>query len=90
MAVILPGLLLGSMSDVHVLLGKKSTVKLTHILSIIKDPLDWSDLHPQGPIVSKLILATDLPSTDLLTHFPSSTDFIHETMKEGGTILVHW
>ena len=92
MVEILPGLLLGGMNDVHYLLRKKSRVKLTHLLSVIKDPLDWSDLHSpsHGPITCKLITATDLPSTDLLVHFPEATGFIREAMDTGGIILVHW
>lgn len=92
MVEIQPGLLLGGMADVQYLLRRKSTVKLTHLLSVVKEALDWSDLHSPspGPISSKLIQAIDLPSTDLLVHFPEATDFIRETMDTGGTILVHW
>lgn len=90
MVEILPNLLLGSMSDVLYLLGKKSSRKVTHLLSILTTPIDWSEIHTsQGSLMAKLVSAPDLPSTDLLSHFPSCMSFISEG-RDHGVVLVHW
>ena len=32
----------------------------------------------------------DMPSSDLLHHFPTSCEFIREAVDQKGTVLVHW
>ena len=91
MTQILPGLLLGGLSDALYLLGKRSPLKVTHLLTLRISPIDWADVHtPHGALVAKLVPVNDLPSTDLLTHFPSCVSFIAEGLEQGGTIVVHW
>lgn len=94
MVEVLANLLLGSMSDVLYLLGKNSsynTTRVTHILSILNRPIDWSQIHTShGALVAKLLVAPDIPSSDLLTQFPSCVSFITDALADNGTILVHW
>ena len=90
MVEIIPGLLLGSMGDVVALLGRRPPHRVTHLLSLLNKPIDWSELKTsQGSLMVKFVMAADLPTTDLLTHFPSCVQFLEENLKEG-TVLVHW
>jgi dual specificity phosphatase 12 len=90
MVEISSGLLLGNIGDVIRLLGTRPPIKVTHLLSIINKPIDWSDIHsPQGSLLAKLINVPDMPSTDLLSHFPSCISFISDGMQQHGTVLVH-
>lgn len=91
MVEILSSLLLGSMNDVLYMFGKHSSNRVSHLLSIISNPIDWSDIHtPHGALTNKLIIAPDISSTDLLTYFPSCISFITDALADKGTILVHW
>lgn len=90
MVEVIPGLLIGGMGDVLYLLGKHPPHRVTHLLSIVNKPIDWSEINtPQGSLMVKLVSAADIPSTDLLSHFPSCTDFIMEGLTHG-IVLIHW
>ena len=97
MVEVTPGLLLGSMGDVVALLGRARHRSrggggmVTRLLSIISTPIDWSEIKtPQGSLMAKHISLPDLPSSDLLTHFPECVQFITDCTQDGGTVLVHW
>ena len=89
MVEIRPGLLLGSMDDMLSILGRYPT-RVTHLLSIINRPVDWSEVKtPQGSLLAKCLLAPDMPSSDLLQHFDSCCEFIEDGVTNG-KVLVHW
>ena len=92
MVEVRPGLLLGSMDDVfvHVDRPRRRHQRVTHLLSLLNTPLDWSDIEtPQGAPLAMLVCVPDMPAADLLRHFEPCVSFIAEG-RETGSILVHW
>ena len=87
------GLLLGGVEDVLVLVDKpkRRHQRVTHLLSLLNSPLDWTEIEtPQGPPLAMYVCVADgMPTADLLSHFQSCVSFIAEG-REAGAVLVHW
>ncbi|KAF2653392.1 dual specificity protein phosphatase 12 [Lophiostoma macrostomum CBS 122681] len=59
---------------------------ITHVLSVLRMPLDQSLFSPFKHMVVEV---DDVEDEDLLGHFPSTNQFIQEGLDGGGGVLVH-
>ncbi|CAE7192697.1 hypothetical protein CFE70_007049 [Pyrenophora teres f. teres 0-1] len=60
--------------------------KITHVLSVLRTPLDQSLFSPFKHMVVEV---DDVDDENLLEHFPATNAFIREGLKGGGGVLVH-
>jgi dual specificity phosphatase 12 len=63
------------------------TAGITHILSVLKLPLDQKLFEGYAHHV---IEVDDVDDENLLEHFEASNKFIQEGLDAGGGVLVHW
>ncbi|XP_018415000.1 PREDICTED: dual specificity protein phosphatase 19 [Nanorana parkeri] len=84
LGVIKPWLLLGS-QDVAQDLDVLKKYKVTHILNVA---YGVENVFPNEFTYRKLSIL-DLPETDITSYFPECFDFIDQTKKEDGVVLVH-
>ncbi|KAF7967926.1 hypothetical protein HWV62_7884 [Athelia sp. TMB] len=61
--------------------------RITHILSVCPDPIP-AEL-PESGLTHRRIPVEDVDYADLLTHLPAACQYIEESMRAGGTVLVH-
>jgi len=61
--------------------------RITHILSVCPDPIP-AEL-PESGLTHRRIPVDDVDYADLLTHLPAACQYIEESMRAGGTVLVH-
>ncbi|KAF2013796.1 dual specificity protein phosphatase 12 [Aaosphaeria arxii CBS 175.79] len=59
---------------------------ITHVLSVLRTPLDSSLFSPFKHMVVEV---DDVEDENLLEHFPSTNQFIQEGLDGGGGVLVH-
>ena len=60
---------------------------ITHVLSVLRLPLDQSLFSPFKHMVVEV---DDTEDENLLEHFSSTNSFIQEGLDGGGGVLVHW
>lgn len=60
---------------------------MTHVLSVLKPPLDLGALRHVRHVV---IGVDDVEDEDVIQHFSVSNAFIQEGLDGGGGVLVHW
>jgi len=60
---------------------------ITHVLSVLRLPLDQSLFEGY---VHKVVEVDDMDDENLLQHFPSCAGFIQDALDSGGAVLVHW
>jgi len=60
---------------------------ITHILSVLRMPLDEQLFSPYKHMVVEV---DDVDDENLLEHFPATNRFIQNGLDSGGGVLVHW
>ena len=106
MMEIRPRLLIGSMGDALAAVARTPSLtkshRVTHILSLLTDPPDWSPVReqsgeglvslPEGMRGMMFVRVSDHPCSDLLSHFEKCARFIEEGRSAvgEGAVLVHW
>ncbi|TNV75194.1 hypothetical protein FGO68_gene7170 [Halteria grandinella] len=81
---IIDGLYLGSMTSAF----NKDLLEVLGIKAIVTVADQIEPLFPES-IDYHIIRVLDLPSEDLLSHFPKAYDFIHKYISKDQNVLVH-
>jgi dual specificity phosphatase 12 len=63
------------------------TANITHVLSVLRTPLD-DDLFK--PFKHMVVEVDDVEDENLLQYFPATNAFIQQGLDSGGGVLVHW
>lgn len=63
------------------------TANITHVLSVLRTPLD-NDLFM--PFKHMVVEVDDVEDENLLQYFPATNAFIQQGLDSGGGVLVHW
>jgi hypothetical protein len=82
---ILPNLYLGCIESAKNKEGLKAR-NVTHVLTI---NMNLKSLHPDE-FTYKIVTVEDSEDSNLIEHFEDCAEFIDNSMKAGGSVLVHW
>ena len=86
---IIPNLFLSNYKTVqNILYDEEPSFKMTHLLTVAEE-LDLSKEASSQNIEYKKVPADDYDSFDLQSYFPEITEFIHKSLTNQGTIVVH-